>query len=243
MELTNRTILITGVSTGIGFELARQLIALGNTVVGCARHANRLAEAKAALPQLHTMVCDVATDAERRRLFAEATERFPTLSVVVANAGIQRPIDLLAGEAGLEDATAEIAINVNAPVHMAMLFMPFLMQQPHATFVNVSSGLAFAPRASFPVYCATKAAVHSFSQSLRHQARNTAVQVFELIPPMVVSELAGREVMATRGGMPTAECAAAMVHALQHDMLEHAIGQAEWIRANPAQAMASMNPA
>jgi len=245
MELKGRTILITGVSTGIGLELAKQLHLKGNTVVGCARRADRLQEAKSLLPELHTIVCDVSTNEERRRLFAEVTTQFPDLDVVVLNAGIQKPVNFLNGEEGLQLATDEIAINLNAPVHMAMLFIPFLKEKAESALVTVSSGLAFAPRFVTPVYCATKAAIHNLSLTLRYQLRETGIKVFEMIPPMVVSELAGREVMEQRGGMPTEACVESMVSAMERNEFEHAIGMAEFLR-NPAnfdQAFGMFNPA
>lgn len=202
MKLDHRTILITGGSSGIGLALAERFVRANNRVIVTGRRPDLLAEAAAKVPGIVTEVSD-AGDAEARiRLAATITERYPELDVVINNAGIQRRVDFVAGEPWSETQT-ELAINLEGPIHLSGLFIPHLLKRPSATLVNVSSGLAFAPIASMPIYCATKAALHSFTLSLRHQLRATSVEVIEVIPPAVYSNLGGSH----QFGVPTDEYA------------------------------------
>jgi uncharacterized oxidoreductase len=188
MKLSGRTVLITGGATGIGLGLAEAFMKAGSTVIVCGRRAAKLEEAKARFPQLHTRVCDVGRADQRRELAKWVTAQFPALDVLVNNAGIQREVDLWE-EGDWEARQQEIAINFEAPVHLTTLLVPHLLKQPEAAILNVSSGLAFTPMARMPIYCATKAALHSFTMSLRRQLRDTNVKVVEIIPPMVDTEL------------------------------------------------------
>jgi uncharacterized oxidoreductase len=247
MKTTGNTILITGGATGIGFALAETLIREGNSVIVCGRREEKLAEAKRKLPSLKTRRCDLSTAEERRRLFAWASASFPELNILVNNAGIQRMIDLTRGAEELESGEDEIEVNLKATIHLSALFTPFLVRRESA-IVNVSSGLGFVPIARMPVYCATKAAIHSFSLSLRHQLRGTSVKVFELIPPTVDTEL-DKGARARRGqvdrGIPAAEVAAAALTALQADVYECAVGRAAGLafgtREERDQAFQGMN--
>jgi uncharacterized oxidoreductase len=190
MQLSDNTILITGGASGIGLAFARRFLASGSTVVICGRRQAKLQEAAADHPGLRTRVCDVASERDRAQLAEWITREFPAFNVLVNNAGIQRQVRLSAPEPW-EDANQEIVINLGAPIHLTRLLLPHLLQQPRAAIVNVSSGLAFAPRAETPVYSATKAALHSFTLSLRHQLAGTRVQAVEIIPPAVDTDLGG----------------------------------------------------
>lgn len=189
MQTTGNTILVTGGSSGIGMGLAERLLAAKNEVIVCARGADRLAEVKRALPGIHTLVGDTGSAAAREALHAEVTARFPAVNVLVNNAGIQRKVSMLADEPWAETAS-EIAINLEGPIHLARLFLPQLRKQARPVIANVTSGLAFVPIAGMPVYCATKAALHSFTLSLRHQLAGK-VEVIEIIPPAVRTNLGG----------------------------------------------------
>jgi uncharacterized oxidoreductase len=188
MKLQGRTILITGGSSGIGLELARQLLARGNTVLITGRDAAKLAQAKADLPGLHTWTSDVADAAGIAELYRDVTARFPSLDVLVNNAGIMRNISLTQPR-GLDDLTRELDINLRGPLQMVQQFLPHLQRQPEALIVNVSSGLAFVPMPIAPIYSATKAALHSYTQSLAMQLRGTTVRAVELAPPGVETPL------------------------------------------------------
>jgi len=190
MELSNNTVLITGGASGIGLALAVRFQAAGSSVIICGRRADKLAEAKAAHPALHTHVADVSTAAGRHDLVNWAVRDFPSLNVIVNNAGIQRRVKLAENEPW-EETHQELAANLEAPIHLSRLFIPHLRKQPRAAIMNVTSGLSFAPKADVPVYCATKAALHSFTLSLRYQLKDTPIQVIEIIPPAVDTDLGG----------------------------------------------------
>jgi uncharacterized oxidoreductase len=188
MKLQGKTILITGGTSGIGLELARQLLARGNTVVVTGRDPRKLAAARAELPGLNAIESDVSDPAAIQRLHADVLARFPSLDVLVNNAGIMRNLDVRRPRE-LTDVTREIDINLSGPIRMIQQFLPHLRSRPGAAIVNVSSGLAFIPFSISPVYSATKAAMHSFSQSLRAQLEGTGVTVIELAPPGVETPL------------------------------------------------------
>jgi uncharacterized oxidoreductase len=182
MKLELRTILITGGTSGIGLELARQLLGRGNTVIVTGRDQERLDAAAGALPGLHTFRSDAGDPSAIEALYNDVLTRFPALDTVVNNAGIMRNLKL--GESrDLRDITREITTNLSGPVMMIQRFLPHLRTRPGALIVNVSSGLAFLPFPAAPVYCATKAAIHSFTQSLRAQLEGSGVTVVELAPP------------------------------------------------------------
>jgi uncharacterized oxidoreductase len=190
MHLAGNTVLITGGGSGIGLALASRFFAAGSRVVICGRRQEALEEARRAHTGLDARVCDVAVAAERDALAAWVTREHPELNVLVNNAGIQRYPRLDA--ASEWDATREeIAINLDAPIHLSMLLAPHLARRPRAAIVNVTSGLAFVPLVRAPIYSATKAALRSFTLSLRHQLAGSSVEVVELIPPAVDTDLGG----------------------------------------------------
>jgi uncharacterized oxidoreductase len=191
MRTSGNTVLITGGGTGIGLALAEQLIRRENTVIICGRNRQRLLEAKKRIPELTIRVCDVSRAASRRALVQWVTAKFGNLNVLVNNAGIQRAVDFRQGPRDLSDADEEVATNLIAPIHLSALLIPHLRRRKQAAIVNVSSGLAFIPLAVVPIYCATKAAIHSLSLTLRFQLRETPVRVFEVALPIVPTELSG----------------------------------------------------
>ncbi len=190
MELRGNVVLVTGGGSGIGLALARRFLDAGSEVIVCGRRDAQLRAAAAAHPGLETRVCDVARADERAALAAWLVEAHPGFNVLVNNAGIQRRVRLLEPEDW--DATrSEIAINLEAPIDLTLRLLPHLRTRDNAAVVNVTSGLAFSPLATVPVYCATKAALRSFTLSLRHQLADTAVRVVEVIPPAVDTDLGG----------------------------------------------------
>ena len=154
----------------------------------CGRREDKLREAKEADPGFQTRVCDVSDPSERAELARWAAAEYPALNVLVNNAGIQRRVDLKADEPW-ERTREEITTNLDAPIHLTQLFYEQLAGQEHSAVLNVTSGLSFVPLANVPVYCATKAALHSFTISLRWQLRDTTVEVIEIIPPAVDTDL------------------------------------------------------
>lgn len=190
MNLSGNTVLVTGGASGIGLAIARRFAAAGSTVIICGRRKDKLHEAQQANPSLNVAVADLSRDDQRMALFDWIVDAFPSLNVLVNNAGIQRPVSLLDVEPW-SATREEIAINLEAPIHLSRLFVPHLAKQERPAIVNVTSGLSFAPLARVPVYCATKAAFHSFTLSLRHQLRDTAIEVIEIVPPAVDTDLGG----------------------------------------------------
>lgn len=190
MKLTASTILITGGANGIGLALAQHLLERGNRVIVCGRSEETLAKAKAQAPALITRVCDIADTASRRSMVDWLNTQYPDLSILINNAGVQYVRDFTSGDA-IKALETEVAVNFTAPIQLIAEMLPSLRTLPQATIVNVTSGLAFSPKADVPVYCATKAALHSFTLSLRHQLKGTGIKVVEMAPPIVDTGLGG----------------------------------------------------
>ena len=199
MQLSQRTILITGGTSGIGLELAKELLRRGNTVIITGRDQKKLEATKRALPGLHTFRSDVSDPAAIKALCEDVLAQFPVLDTLINNAGIMRNLKLEQARE-LDDITREIDINLSGPVRMIQQFLPQLKTRPDALIVNVSSGLAFIPYTISPVYSGTKAALHAYTQALRMQLTATNVTVVELAPPPVETSLFRSEFEAeTRG--------------------------------------------
>jgi uncharacterized oxidoreductase len=226
MNLTSSTILVTGGASGIGLALAERFAKLGSTVIVCGRRADVLAEAKK--NGLETIKADVGKASDRVALAKEAVERFPKLNVLVNNAGIQRRGAFSEDAASWTEREEEIAINFAAPAHLAALLIPHLEKQKDAAIVNVTSGLAFVPGVFAPVYCATKAALHSLSVSLRHDLKRKSIEVIEIIPPQVNTDLGGKGLHDE--GVPLAEFADAMLEGLKRGETEIGHGFSEKAR-------------
>jgi uncharacterized oxidoreductase len=189
MNLTGNTILITGGGSGIGRGLAEALHALGNQIVIAGRRKQVLDETTAANPGMKSLTLDIESPGAIRTFAAQIAADFPALNVLINNAGIMRPENLLDQQAELTDAEAIVTTNLLGPIRLTAALLPHLKKRAHAAIVNVSSGLAFLPLAMTPTYCATKAAIHSYSLSLRYQLRATNIEVLELIPPYVATDL------------------------------------------------------
>lgn len=191
MILSGNTILITGGATGIGFAFAERFIQAGNEVIIAGRREAKLKEAKEKLPGLHTKVCDVSVEQERVQLLEWVKAEFPETNILVNNAGIQQRVNLLKDIREWDYYKKEISINIDGPIHLSMLFIPELLKKENGFIINVSSGLAISPGAWVPVYSATKAALHSFTLSLRMQLESTNIKVIEVFPPAVNTDLGG----------------------------------------------------
>lgn len=227
MNLQGNTILITGGTSGIGRGLAKAFHERGNQVIVTGRREDRLRTVCDENAGMRWFVLDITNPQAIRDLAASLAAEFPQLDCVFNNAGVQMRTD------GLDDEKLvdEVSTNLLGPIRVAAAFLPHLRTRPKATLLNVSSGLAYVPIARFPVYCATKAAIHSWTLSLRHQLRDSEVRVIELIPPYVATELGGpRKSAHMTGGpspMPLDQFIAETMKELEEDADEIAIGDAK----------------
>jgi uncharacterized oxidoreductase len=188
MKLSNNKILITGGATGIGFALAERFIRENNTVIICSRREEALKEAAAKLPSLITQAFDLSVQSGRNDLYRWIQENHSDLNVLVNNAGIQQWMNITDSNF-YHRAEDEISINIEAPVHLSSLFINL---PSVTTIINVTSGLSFVPLSKTPVYAATKAFLHSFTLSLRHLLKPKNIEVIELIPPALNTDLGGK---------------------------------------------------
>ena len=188
MQLANNKILITGGASGIGLGLTERFIKENNTVIICGRRKAALEEAAAKFPSIITKVCDLAVEADRIELYNWVAENHPDLNVLVNNAGIQNWMNI-SDEDFYTKAKNEVNINVLAPIHLTSLFVNLPAIN---TIINVSSGLAFVPLAKVPVYCGTKAFIRSFTLSARHLLKQKDIEVIEMIPPALNTDLGGK---------------------------------------------------
>ncbi len=203
MQMAHNTILITGGASGIGRALAEAFHALGNQVIIAGRRQALLDEVAAANPGMVSSVLDVGSASDIERFAAQVKQDHPALNVVIHNAGIMVGEDVQTDSAATAEVT--IATNLLGPIRLNTALLPLLLKQSQATVMTVSSGLAFLPLATTPTYSATKAAIHSYTQSLRYQLKDTTVQVLELAPPYVQTGLMGARQASDPHAMPLKE--------------------------------------
>ncbi|MCP2028642.1 putative oxidoreductase [Flavobacterium sp. HSC-32F16] len=187
MNLSNNKILITGGASGIGFGLTERFIQENNIVIICGRRESVLNEVKAKFPSVITKICDLSIEKERIALYEWISENHPDLNVLINNAGIQNWISIT-DDNFYESMKAELNTNIEAPLHLTSLFIQLKSLK---TVMNVTSGLAFSPFAKVPVYSATKAFFRSFTLSLRHLLKEKNIEVIEIIPPALNTDLGG----------------------------------------------------
>jgi uncharacterized oxidoreductase len=205
MNLTGNTILITGATSGIGRALAEAFFQHGNKVIVAGRRQRLLDEMTTVIPGMHGKQLDVQDPAAIDEFAASIRKEFPELNILINNAGISRQEDLAADHIDLSDARSIIQTNIVSVLHLTAALLPVLKQQPDATIITTTSGLAFVPRNNFPTYCASKAFLHSWLQSLRVQLRHTPVKVLELAPPYVQTELIGPHQATDPRAMPLSD--------------------------------------
>jgi len=243
MQLNGNTVLITGATSGIGLAFAQKFFEAGSKVIITGRRKERLQNIEKNFPGIVTLYSDVADDRQRENLAEWVFKNHPQTNILINNAGIQlltdlkKPIDLTR-------IRQETETNFVAPIHLTSLFSGHLASYANAAIVNISSGLAFVPIVFMPVYCATKAAIHSLTLSLRHQLKNTTVKVFEIIPPSVDTELGSdrrEDKTQSHGGMPVNEFIEQAMHAIESDIYEAPIGNAKNSREKREVLFEAMN--
>jgi uncharacterized oxidoreductase len=244
MKHTNNTILITGGSAGIGFAMAKLFSENGNHVIITGRKKDRLESAAAQLTNVTAIQCDVTDENEVAKLVARIEAEFPQLNMVINNAGSAYYYKLEANAEAAPKATKEITTNYLAIINLTEKLLPTLQKQENAAVVNVSSIVAFAPSADLATYSASKAALHSYTRSLRHTlSQTTNVKVFELMPPLVNTNFS--KDIGGENGIAPEEVAMAMLTALKTDNYEVRVGNTELIYqlslSSPDDALAAMN--
>ena len=215
MNISGNTILITGGGSGIGRGLAEAFQKAGNHVVIAGRRQSALDEVTSANRGMKSITLDIGDPQSIRSVAAQLASELPSLNFVIHNAGIMRPENLAGPSQNLADAEAMIATNLLGPMRLTAALLPLLRQQPRSTIMTVSSGLAFLPLAMTPTYCATKAAIHSWTQSLRWQLKGTTTEVVELIPPYVQTHLMGVQQAEDPRAMPLADFLAEVMQILK----------------------------
>ena len=218
MHTSGHRVLITGGAKGIGLALAKQFHAAGNEIILVGRDASALQIAAKALPGTKTQVADVANPGDRLKLVME----FSDISVLVNNAGVQRNGEFAMMSAA--DVENELQVNLLAPMLLTHAFLPHLQRKTASAIVNVSSVLALVPKQSASAYCASKAALHSFSRSLRWQLEGTSVRVFEIMPPLVDTAMTANR---GAGKISPEALAAAFWTGFQRDQYELRVGKAK----------------
>lgn len=232
MNMTGNTILITGGGTGIGRALAERFAKLGNTVIIAGRRKAILNEVVDANPGMKAEVVDITDQAAVSAFAAKLVRDYPTLNAVLLNAGIMQPEDLKAGPGHVATAESIIATNLLGPIQLAAELLPHLQGQKEAALMTVTSGLAFVPLPATPTYSATKAAMHSYTVSLREQLRETSVQVIEIAPPYVQTELTGSHQASDPRAMPLTDFADEVMEILTNtpDVAEVIVKKCEPLR-------------
>ncbi|MFD0674719.1 SDR family oxidoreductase [Cohnella sp. GCM10027633] len=230
MRPTGHKVLITGGAAGIGLALTERFVREGNQVIVVGRDQNKLDAARAKFPGIAAYVCDLRSEEETDRLASKLSEEHPDLSVIVNNAGMQYLDSFLdqRDEKIGERISEEIGLNLMSPIRLTAKLLPLLATREEAAIVNVTSGLAISPKKSAPVYCATKGGLRIFTQALRYQLEETNVRVFEIVPPLVDTDM-------TRGrgnGRKTSpgELADEFWQAYKRDKFEAAIGKVKLLK-------------
>ncbi len=185
MRIYGNTILITGGAGGIGLALAEAFLHAENQVIVCGRHVGKLEAAASSLPGLHTLRCDLRDARQCEAMCRELALRFPGLNVLIHNAGIQQQLDFASGRFDADAIADELDTNLGAPIHLTHRLLPLLRAQPESVVAFVSSALARVPKASAPVYCASKAGLQNFARALRYQLEGTATRVIDIVPDLV----------------------------------------------------------
>jgi len=227
MKIANKSVLITGGGSGIGLAIAQAMVAKGALVTICGRNPSKLDQARKMTPQLQTVVCDVTSDGDIQNL-VQQFEKKGGLDILINNAGVFESLNYSKGAPSVQIQEREVAIDFMGPIRMVSHFLPILQARAEAAIVNVSSGLAFVPLALAPVYSGTKAGLHAWTRSLRYQLQGTGLKVFELMPPLVKTEMV--DAFGDQKMMSSSALAAAFIKGLEKDQLEITPGQSSQLK-------------
>ncbi len=185
MKLSNNTIFITGGSSGIGLEMAHALTQKGNQVIICGRSTEKLEKAAQTIPGLKILQCDLSKSKERKQLVNRVMKKHPECNVLINNAAVVHKTDFFSDQDMIEKANLEIETNFTAPVELTKLFSPHLEKNPGSAIIYITTGLVYSPKAAYPIYCATKSALHSFIKTLRWQIKDIPISIYEVLMPAV----------------------------------------------------------
>lgn len=244
MQTAGNTVLITGATSGIGLAFAEEFLKLKNRVIICGRRKDRLAQIQAKHSDVITRVCDVSVAQQREELAHWILQNYPELNVLINNAGIQLVTDLTR-PVDVSRIRTEMETNFVAPVHLSSLLVRHLAGKKDAAIINITSGLAFVPMAKVAAYCASKAAFHSVTMSLRYQLRKTSVKVFDIIPPAVDTELGPEtrdDPKKSHGGISVTEFLKEAMEAIRTDRFEAAVSRAKNLREKGDALFPVLNP-
>jgi uncharacterized oxidoreductase len=231
MQTSGNTILITGGGSGIGLELAKAFVRRNNRAIICGRDEKRLAAAQTETPGIEFRRCDLGIAADRAELVTWALDRFPELNILVNNAAVVSGLDLRQDAFDFEQMQQELATDLCAPVDLTLRFLPHLRRQAVAAIVNVTTGQVYSPNASTPVYSTAKAGLHAWTDAVRYQLRDTSVRIFEILPPIVDTEMIRRLGVPTKDAMPPDQVADTAVKQISADVEEIRVGQTKALYA------------
>jgi short-subunit dehydrogenase involved in D-alanine esterification of teichoic acids len=227
MNINNNVILITGGTSGIGLELVRQLYEFDNKLIVTSSNQDNLEKLKVNFPNISTLICDLRDILSVRKFVDTCLNEYSDINIVINNAGIQNNYIWTEEKNGFEKIENEIQINFASPMQIIYGLLPILTTKQSSAIINVSSGLAFAPKKSAPIYCATKSAIHNGTKSLRYQLEKTSVKVFEIIPPLVDTPMTeGRG----KGKISTIQLVDEFINNFKKDKFESNIGKTKLLR-------------
>lgn len=244
MNIQNKTVLITGGGSGIGFEVAKSLSELGNRVIITGRNEDKLLKAARTLKNVTAIRSDITQESDVVSLAKRIKNEFSDLSVLINNAGVARVHSLHTASDTFGIANEEMEINYLSVVRLTEHLLPVLKAQPESAIVNVTSIVVFATAVTIPTYSASKAALHAYTQVLRNALVNTPVKVFELMPPLVNTEMA-KDIGGETHGIPSAEVASQLLTAIQNEVYEIHVGMTadlyKVFLSSPEQAFKMLN--
>ncbi|HEY1262719.1 MAG TPA: SDR family NAD(P)-dependent oxidoreductase [Terriglobales bacterium] len=245
MHIFGNTILITGGGSGIGLALACALVERNNRVMICGRDEAKLAAARSKMPTLETKRCDLTRRSEREELAGWTLARAPSLNVLINNAGVVRNLDLTENGFNYDDLEGELVTDLHAPIELGLRFLAHLKRQPHAALINVTTGQVYSPNAGTPVYSAAKVGLHAWTQAVRYQLRNTSVRVFEVLPPIVDTDMIRKLGVPKSQAVPPEEVAESVLKGVAEDEEEIRIGPTKTLyvmsRIAPQRVYRSLN--